>query len=99
MDIYVREDSNSIKQQAMENILIALELSQGMNGELTDYNQRTDYGVNRFKVAILVDSKIFLKRITLIVEKKIIKNVFYPINNVNKHIEEVLKWLKENLNT
>ena len=43
-----------------------------------------------------VDSKIFLKRITLIVENKIIKKVFYPINNINKHIEEVLKWLKEN---
>ena len=43
-----------------------------------------------------VDSKIFLKRITLIVEKKIIKKVFYPINNINKHIEEVLKWLKQN---
>ncbi len=43
-----------------------------------------------------VDSKIFLKRITLIIEKKIIKKVFYPINDINKHIEEVLKWLKEN---
>ena len=43
-----------------------------------------------------VGSKIFLKRITLIVEKKIIKKVFYPINDINKHIEEVLKWLKEN---
>ena len=43
-----------------------------------------------------VNSKIFLKRITLIVEKKIIKKVFYPINDTNKHIEEVLKWLKEN---
>jgi len=43
-----------------------------------------------------VDSKFFLKRITLIVEKKIIKKVFYPINDINKHIKEVLKWLKEN---
>ena len=43
-----------------------------------------------------VESKIFLKRITLIVEKKIIKKVFYPINDINKHIEEVLKWLREN---
>ena len=43
-----------------------------------------------------VESKIFLKRITLIVEKKIIKKVFYPINDINKHIEEVIKWLKEN---
>jgi len=44
----------------------------------------------------LVDSKVFLKRITLIVEKNIIKKVFYPINDISKHIEEVLKWLKEN---
>ena len=44
----------------------------------------------------LVDSKIFIRRITLIVEKKIIKKVFYPINDISKHIEEVLKWLKEN---
>ena len=44
----------------------------------------------------LVGSKFFLRRITLIIEKKIIKKVFYPINDINKHIEEVLKWLKEN---
>ena len=44
----------------------------------------------------LVDSKVFLKRITLIVEKNIIKKVFYPINDISKHIEEVLKWLKQN---
>ena len=43
-----------------------------------------------------VDSKFFFKRITLIVEKKIIKKVFYPINDINKHIEDVLKWLKQN---
>ncbi|MDC0498504.1 peroxiredoxin [Alphaproteobacteria bacterium] len=43
-----------------------------------------------------VNSKFFLKRITLVVEKKIIKKVFYPINDINKHIEEVLKWLKAN---
>ncbi len=43
-----------------------------------------------------VSSKIFFKRITLIVEKKIIKKVFYPIININNHIEEVLRWLKEN---
>ena len=52
---------------------------------------------NELKIpTFLVDSKIFLRRITLIVEKKIIKKVFYPINDINKHIEEVLKWLKEN---
>ena len=66
MDIYVREDTNSIKQRAMENILRALELSQGNDGELTDYSQRTDYGVNRFKVALLIDSKIFLSEVELV---------------------------------
>ena len=43
-----------------------------------------------------VSSKFFLKRITLKKKKKIIKKVFYPVNDINKHIEEVLKWLKEN---
>ena len=43
-----------------------------------------------------VDSKIFLKRITLIVETKIIKKVFFPINRIDQHIKEVLKWLQEN---
>ena len=43
-----------------------------------------------------VGSSYFLKRITLIVERYIIKQVFYPINDINKRIEEVLKRLKEN---
>ena len=43
-----------------------------------------------------VGSKIFLNRITLIVEKKIIKKVFYPIYDIDMHIKEVLKWLKAN---
>ena len=44
----------------------------------------------------LVDDNIYLKRLTLIVEKKIVKKVFYPIYPIDKHIESVLKWLKEN---
>ena len=52
---------------------------------------------NELKIpTFLVDSKIFLRRITLIVEKKIIKKVFYPIYSLDKHIEAVLEWLKEN---
>ena len=43
-----------------------------------------------------IKDKNYLKRLTLIVEKNIIKKVFYPINDINKHIEEVLKWLKQN---
>ena len=44
----------------------------------------------------LVDDNIYLKRLTLIVEKKIVKKVFYPIYPIDKHLESVLKWLKEN---
>ena len=43
-----------------------------------------------------IDNKHYLKRVTLIIEKKIIKKVFYPINYLDNHIDEVLKWLKEN---
>ena len=40
--------------------------------------------------------KNYLKRMTLIIEKNIIIKVFYPINNLDKHIEEILKWLQAN---
>ena len=42
------------------------------------------------------ENKIYFKRITLIVEKKIVKKVFYPIFPPNKHINEVLEWLRKN---
>jgi len=43
-----------------------------------------------------INKKNYLKRITLIIEKNIIKKVFYPIYPVDNHIEEILKWLQEN---
>ena len=43
-----------------------------------------------------IEKKIYFKRLTLIVEKNIVKKVFYPIFPPNKHINEVLQWLKEN---
>ena len=43
-----------------------------------------------------IENKIYFKRSTLIVEKNIVKKVFYPIFPPNKHINEVLQWLKEN---
>ena len=43
-----------------------------------------------------VENRVFLQRITLIVEKSIIKKIFYPIFSPNKHIYEVIKWLKHN---
>ena len=41
------------------------------------------------------ERKIYFKRLTLIVEKNVIKKVFYPIFPPNKHINEVLEWLKK----
>ena len=46
--------------------------------------------------AFSVNEKVYLKRLTLIIEKSVIKKVFYPINNPNKHVLDVLEWLKLN---
>jgi len=43
-----------------------------------------------------IDNKKFLKRVTLIIEKSVIKKVFYPIFSPNTHINEVLDWLNKN---
>jgi len=43
-----------------------------------------------------IDDKKFLKRVTMIVEKSVIKKVFYPIFPPNIHINEVLEWLNKN---
>tara|TARA_Y100000590_G_C15426684_1_gene903524 strand:+ start:51 stop:605 length:555 start_codon:yes stop_codon:yes gene_type:complete len=42
------------------------------------------------------DSKIYIKRLTLIVEKSTIKKFFYPVFPADKHIYEVIEWLKAN---
>ena len=43
-----------------------------------------------------VEEKIYIKKITIIVEKNVILKVFYPIHSINKHVNEVLEWLKKN---
>ena len=43
-----------------------------------------------------IKEKIFLKRTTLIIEKSVIKKFFYPIFPPDKHVHEVIKWLKNN---
>ena len=43
-----------------------------------------------------INEKNYFKRLTIIIEKNIIKKVFYPIYDINQHMNEVLKWLKEN---
>ncbi len=43
-----------------------------------------------------INNKTYLKRLTLIVEKKIVKKVFYPIYPIENHLNDVLQWLKKN---
>ena len=43
-----------------------------------------------------VKGKKFIKRVTLIIDKSIIKKVFYPIFTPNNHIKEVIEWLNKN---
>tara|TARA_B100000575_G_scaffold244444_1_gene208603 strand:- start:3178 stop:3726 length:549 start_codon:yes stop_codon:yes gene_type:complete len=41
-----------------------------------------------------IDQRTFIRRLTIIVEKNIIKKVFYPIDSIHKHIDSIIKWLK-----
>ena len=43
-----------------------------------------------------IDNKTFIKKVTIIVEKNIIKKVFYPVYSINKHINDIIKWLEKN---
>ena len=43
-----------------------------------------------------IKNKKYIKRLTLIIEQSLIKHVFYPIFPPNKHIKQVLDWLKNN---
>ena len=74
MEIYVKVGSiystNLMKLAALERILIDLEISQGNDGELTDYSERGDYGSTPYKVAILIDNEIFMDEVDLLEEKK-----------------------------
>ncbi len=43
-----------------------------------------------------INERTFIKRLTIIVENNIIKKVFYPVVSISKHVNNVIKWLKEN---
>jgi len=43
-----------------------------------------------------IGDKKFIRRLTLIIEKSVIKFFFYPIFPPDKHINDVLEWLKSN---
>ncbi len=42
-----------------------------------------------------INNQIYFKKFTMIVEKGMIKKVFYPVFSSNKHINEILAWLKK----
>ena len=43
-----------------------------------------------------IKNRVFIKRLTIIVHNYKIEKVFYPIFPPDKHIYNVLKWLKDN---
>ena len=43
-----------------------------------------------------VEDKVYIKRLTLIVERSIIKHFFYPVFPADLHVKEVLQWLDSN---
>ena len=43
-----------------------------------------------------VSGKTYIRRSTIIVEKNIVKKIFYPIFSIEKHIKEIIEWLKKN---
>ena len=60
---------------------------------LSDFKQEL---TNAFSLPTFeVEKKMYIKRLTLIVDKNIVKKVFYPINDVNEHIGEIIEWLKQ----
>ena len=43
-----------------------------------------------------IKEKIYIKRLTLVIEKNFIKKVFYPIFPPENHINDLIEWLKSN---
>ena len=43
-----------------------------------------------------VDKKVFIKRLTLIIENCVIKKEFYPVFPPDLHINDVIRWLEKN---
>ncbi len=43
-----------------------------------------------------LENKTFIKRLTIVVENNTIKKVFYPVTLLNKHVDNIIEWLKQN---
>ena len=67
---------------------------------LIPYDVLSDEHLNLVKQLRLptfkAEDKVYIKRLTLIVEKSIIKHFFYPVFPPDLHAKEVLQWLDSN---
>jgi len=61
---------------------------------LSDYNLSFSKALKLPKFSM--GDKVFIKRLTLIVDNYKIIKVFYPVFPPDKHINDVLNWLREN---
>ena len=64
------------------------------------YDVLSDYKLtlsNKIKLPTFkIEKKTYIKRVTMIVEKSIIRKCFYPIFPPDLHFKEVIKWLEKN---
>ncbi len=82
-----------ISTQSVEDIK---EMSERLGIQFDILSDSDEICINKLQLPIFsLDKKTYIKRLTLIVEKNIVKKVFYPINLINKHIDDVLEWLKK----
>ena len=76
------------------------ELKEMVTRLLVPYDIVSDSGLKFSRLMDLptfkIENIVYLKRLTLIIERSIIKKVFYPIFPPDLHIDEVLEWLKKN---
>tara|TARA_Y100000590_G_C15064973_1_gene767823 strand:- start:19 stop:573 length:555 start_codon:yes stop_codon:yes gene_type:complete len=76
------------------------EIKEMVNRLFIPYDVLSDKDLNFQKSLNLpifkINNSVFIKRLTLIIEKSVIKKVFYPIFPPDLHIKDVLKWLKNN---
>ena len=76
------------------------EINEMTNRLLIPYDILSDSNldfVNLLKLPTFkINDKIYIKRLTLIVEKSIIRHYFYPIFPPDLHFQEVIKWVESN---
>ena len=82
-----------ITSQSIEDI------KEMVNRLKINFDILSDYGLSFAKSLKLptfsVGNKVFIKRLTLIVDNCKIVKVFYPVFPPDKHINDVLNWLRE----